>query len=61
MQKTIRNIICVVSAVIAVAAAVYAIIRYQNEIAAFFSGLKEKLCRKDAKFTTEEYEDFADI
>ena len=60
MNKKIKNIICIASAVIAVAAAVYFAVKYRDKIAGFFARIKAK-CEDKVSFTDEEYQDFADI
>jgi len=60
MKDTTKMIIAVISALAVIAAAVFVIVRYKDQIASFLSGVKEKLCTKK-HFTTEELEDFADI
>jgi hypothetical protein len=56
-----KNIIWIVAAVVAVAAAVTAIIVFHRQIADFFSKVKSKLSGNEQQFTSEEFEDFADI
>lgn len=60
MDKKTRNILIIVGAVLAVAAAVAAIIIFREDIKKFFSKLFEKVQPKK-KYTVEECEDFADI
>lgn len=60
MNKTIKLILCIAAAFAVAAAAVYAVVRYKEQILDFFGKLKEG-CGVSKKFTNEEYEDFADI
>ncbi|MGM9521219.1 MAG: hypothetical protein ACI3VB_01915 [Oscillospiraceae bacterium] len=56
-----KNLIALVSAIVFAAAAVTAIIVFRDQIRNFFIGVKEKLPCGKKEFTSEEFEDFADI
>lgn len=60
MNKTVKLVLCIVAAVAAAAAAVYAVVRYWDKISEFISKVGDK-CAFKKPFTSEEYEDFADI
>ena len=60
MNKTVKTILCIISVIAAIAAAAFVVIRYKDEMCAFFEKIKDKFSRK-SRFTNEEYEDFADI
>ena len=56
-----KQLAAIISAALAVAAAVAAIIVFRAQIASFFEGLRAKRTQAQPSFTPEEREAFADI
>ncbi len=61
MKKT-RSVIAIIVAVILVAAAVAALIIFREEIADFFTDVRERLSAKKEEFLAkDEFDDYADV
>jgi undecaprenyl pyrophosphate phosphatase UppP len=58
-MRGVRLILCIICAILTIAAIVAAIIIFRNEIVRFFVGLKDKLDEKRFR-RNGEYEDYVD-
>jgi len=60
-MKSVKLIITLAGAVVLVAAAICAVVVFQEELMKLFNQCKEYCCNKAASFKKDEFADFADM